>query len=218
MAFRSLNLKHLMARQACSLVVLAAFLLSCLPVPINRVVSNAISAPFPCQSCRCSCSGARQCWTKCCCFSPSQRVAWAKRNGVQPPAYAVLKESTGREEDADVNEPTGRSPKPAARLANQPPKSCCSNGQPSNKLCLAESSSETPGALQRPNAASEPMAFSEAGCQGRSSPFTLLPWAIVNRTALSAIRLEPLVTPNSIEDHLAESIWLPIDVPPPRVI
>ena len=48
-----------------------------------------LSAPFPCQSRRCGCKSAQQCWKKCCCFTDTQKVAWAKANRVTPPEFVV---------------------------------------------------------------------------------------------------------------------------------
>ena len=42
---------------------------------------------FPCESCACGCADAFECWTNCCCHTEAERVAWAKANGVEPPAW-----------------------------------------------------------------------------------------------------------------------------------
>jgi hypothetical protein len=41
---------------------------------------------FPCESCGCGCSSAQECWTNCCCYTPSERLAWAAAHRVEPPA------------------------------------------------------------------------------------------------------------------------------------
>lgn len=43
------------------------------------------SQPFPCQQHGCGCSTAAQCWNACCCFSPRERLAWAREHGVETP-------------------------------------------------------------------------------------------------------------------------------------
>jgi hypothetical protein len=40
---------------------------------------------FPCEACGCGCASAHECWTACCCHTPVERLAWAIREGVQPP-------------------------------------------------------------------------------------------------------------------------------------
>jgi hypothetical protein len=51
--------------------------------------SKDCSVPFPCQHRTCGCRSAQQCWKKCCCFTNSQKLAWAKANRVQAPAFVV---------------------------------------------------------------------------------------------------------------------------------
>jgi len=46
-------------------------------------------APFPCQGHRCGCASADQCWKQCCCFTPREKLAWAERNNVAPPAETI---------------------------------------------------------------------------------------------------------------------------------
>lgn len=45
---------------------------------------------FPCEHCGCGCATAEQCWRNCCCFTPAERLAWAEKNGVEPPAFVVV--------------------------------------------------------------------------------------------------------------------------------
>lgn len=52
-----------------------------LPVPVR--VKKDTSRPFPCMNRACGCHKAEDCWKKCCCFSKSERVAWAKSHGVK---------------------------------------------------------------------------------------------------------------------------------------
>lgn len=53
-------------------------------------VPEAVAAgPFPCQSHGCGCRSAEQCWRSCCCFTPEEKLSWARRHGVTPPSFAV---------------------------------------------------------------------------------------------------------------------------------
>lgn len=61
-----------------------------IPVPTIELSEKGSSQPFPCQNRPCGCKTAEQCWTGCCCFTPSERLAWAEENGVAPPSYAQL--------------------------------------------------------------------------------------------------------------------------------
>ncbi|GBD37375.1 hypothetical protein HRbin36_02506 [bacterium HR36] len=38
--------------------------------------------PFPCMNRSCACRNAQDCWQHCCCFSPAERLAWARKHGL----------------------------------------------------------------------------------------------------------------------------------------
>ena len=91
MIFRSPLQISRFARQTVGLVVLVCVFASTIPLPIGIVVEAfQAGGAFPCQGCGCGCRTAEQCWTTCCCYTPEQRQAWARNNGVKPPSYAVL--------------------------------------------------------------------------------------------------------------------------------
>ena len=46
------------------------------------------SQRFPCENNPCGCHSAEECWQHCCCLTAEERWAWARANGVEPPAYA----------------------------------------------------------------------------------------------------------------------------------
>lgn len=45
---------------------------------------------YPCEDHACGCSSAHECWTNCCCYTHHERLVWALRNGVAPPADVVV--------------------------------------------------------------------------------------------------------------------------------
>ncbi len=57
------------------------------PIPVFSRKKEA-DQPFPCQGHGCGCQTAEQCWRHCCCFTPEEQWAWARRHKVQPPPYA----------------------------------------------------------------------------------------------------------------------------------
>lgn len=77
--------------------------------------AHAPAERYPCESCACACASARECWTSCCCFSPARRLAWARRNGISPPAYAVLAPAEPEQGDCPLcrDDPHGDEPAPA---------------------------------------------------------------------------------------------------------
>ena len=82
--------------RAIAMLLLISFCASSLPIPIQSFESLRIdsSESYPCKGGACGCKSAHQCWTRCCCNSPAKRAAWAKKNGVTPPSYAILEEPT----------------------------------------------------------------------------------------------------------------------------
>jgi hypothetical protein len=73
-----------------SSVALASYFIAAigLPVPEPLALAEGTGQPYPCQNHRCGCLNAEQCWTHCCCFTPDQKLAWARANGVRPPNWA----------------------------------------------------------------------------------------------------------------------------------
>jgi len=156
---------------------LLGFLVSVLPIPIPamRVVhdvgmSEDHEGPYPCQQGRCGCGSALQCWTSCCCHTPSERKAWAEQHRITPPQYAVLN-------DADAWNP----PPPAK------PASCCNQGSKRTKSCCDDSKSKSslskasipPRTLAAGKRAKNTFVLTMLmkGCRKGSSVFTTLPWS-----------------------------------------
>lgn len=70
-------------------VSLVAYLVATLGFPLPaRARKQTSGVPFPCQDHPCGCRTAEQCWKSCYCFTPEQRLAWAREHNVTPPAYA----------------------------------------------------------------------------------------------------------------------------------
>jgi hypothetical protein len=225
------------ARSVIALLVLLSLLLACMPIPIGlkpRVLPG--TQAFPCQSCHCGCSTPEQCWTNCCCYSPAEREAWAVRNGVEPPAYAVLADS--------IAVPLHRVDKPLANPSCAAGRSCCGEGadcsswSPTAGAEMPQLSSTTSVPLACPNcnAASgsgdmeatpnnEPEVYSESivvlslaaiQCRGGSSQLTLLPWAIIQQCDLHCFFPEPIVAPFEMRNDWFPSLASAPAVPPPR--
>jgi hypothetical protein len=120
---------------------LAAFwvLATSFPLPLGWKLIAPTGAPlFPCWDCGCGCVTAEQCWTNCCCFSPKERIAWARKHGVTPPAYAVLDAAADREQ--------------AERAASSAPSSsgggaCCCCADSKAQSTLAPDSCQTDQSL-----------------------------------------------------------------------
>ncbi len=57
------------------------------------------SVPFPCMQKSCGCRNAEDCWRGCCCYTNTQKLAWAKKNSVDVPDYVV--EAAKQEQQPD---------------------------------------------------------------------------------------------------------------------
>lgn len=63
-----------------------------IPIPPATLSQEKdLSQPFPCQHSRCGCRDAASCWQKCCCHTDREKLAWAAKNGVTPPAFVVAR-------------------------------------------------------------------------------------------------------------------------------
>jgi hypothetical protein len=79
------------------------YLLVCAGVPLPIIRSSSHDQErFPCESCGCGCDSAEHCWRSCCCHTLAERLAWAAKNDVVPPDFAIAEarraglDATGR--------------------------------------------------------------------------------------------------------------------------
>lgn len=131
MRFPSRKLLSQSARVLFSIAVIGTLCALALPLPLGLSVrlnesGKDCSEPFPCQNRPCGCQSAEQCWKKCCCFTNTQKVAWAKANNVTVPEFVLV---AARKEAATT------------RDQQQTVASCCSANPPSPKCATCERSS-----------------------------------------------------------------------------
>lgn len=112
---------------------LIAYVLTIFGVPLPCARAKDRSIPFPCQNHACGCASAQACWSNCCCYSPEEKLAWARANGVAPPSYAEPAESgawrTDRLRDRKEPQASGCCAQQAEEEASATPscQSCCAN-------------------------------------------------------------------------------------------
>lgn len=132
-------------------LVLVAYLAATLGLPVSPSVSKDLRQPFPCQDHTCGCRTAADCWRHCCCFSPEEKLAWARARAVTPPPDAEQPTSQGwhttrlRDQEEGPKRPTGgcaHCESPARKTERCPPaspnccakprdvRSCCQTGSP----------------------------------------------------------------------------------------
>lgn len=74
-----------------ALLAMAGYLVAALGVlPSPRMMAGWLglgeAERYPCENCPCGCASAGECWRRCCCHTPEERLAWAIENGVRPPS------------------------------------------------------------------------------------------------------------------------------------
>lgn len=186
-----------------------------LPIPISLRPSDGVekdlSQPFPCQNRPCGCRSAEQCWKKCCCFTNSQKVAWAKANGVDLPDYflaAAKKETPAVKKSCALCSKTkdnGEKPKCEESIASKASKS-------------ETSAAQSPKTLARTKTSKWVLSVYAAECQGQPSttmcfPATIIPARIVPVT--TSVELAEVV--HEISERLSSTTLRP-PLPPPKIV
>jgi hypothetical protein len=189
-----------LSRQKVSLLTLIGICALTFPMPLlepsfKNSLDKEQATAYPCQHKACGCRTAEQCWTKCCCNSPEQRAAWAERNGVTPPSYAVLESGKG---DLRVSKT----------------KSCCLHRKSGSLLeAHSEAKSQTKEKRASRGFLIGPLVLK---CHGQASDFSSMPWGVISDTqfeSMSVPLVGDLVIPTS---PLAVAVYLDPDKPPPR--
>ena len=203
--------------------------------------TRTILNQFPCQNCPCGCKSAEQCWAACCCFTPAERFAWAKKKGVTPPSYAHRPTSKdtaadGRSNDSrvvSVNERTKLTCCPPQKASNA--KRACrtiakskitATGQSEGYVAASTKSCgsccEVPKAdrvgARATNSPSRKIVLSMFAlkCQGKSSVFTLLPWTILATIQKVALYEHEFGSAHQVAAMAPAAIYSKPDTPPPK--
>jgi hypothetical protein len=101
------------------------------PVASRRVAAKDRSVPFPCMDKPCGCASAEQCFRECCCTTPAERLAWARRNGLGVDMLVALESRTV---PGHASKKTGSCERErgsccsAQALPDEPAESCCKDG------------------------------------------------------------------------------------------
>ena len=228
--------QHHRVRQIIGLTLLVVFCAMAVPLPLHRPAESAAekdcSEPFPCRNRPCGCQSADQCWKKCCCFTDTQKVAWAKANHVKVPGF-VLKAAaielaaasrSSREicslkttRGSDVNAKPVSSGCVNSKSRASEKTSCCKAGTSRRTCCTSKTKSSTSLARNLNPGSKLVTGFSAAECQGMSFLLTMLSSSIVSTNATiestAGIRGEILATCS--ERLPVMSLQPPL--PPPKI-
>ena len=88
-----------------------------IPLPSGLRPQNSTEV-YPCSAGVCGCTSADHCWRSCCCHTLAERLAWARKNSVQPPAFAIAQ---ARSAGLDVSWWSGHTHRGTAASS----KKCC---------------------------------------------------------------------------------------------
>ena len=99
-----------------------AFLVAALGVPLPRSSSKDRSVAFPCMDRSCGCHDAADCKKHCCCFSSTEKLAWAAEHDVDPRPFVDDRALVALAATACDSHET-------AKCDVRKPASCCANKQ-----------------------------------------------------------------------------------------
>jgi hypothetical protein len=188
----------------------------------KRLAGKDRSRPFPCMDKPCGCATAEQCFTKCCCHTLAERLAWAKARGLEPAVITALQRRVAV-----------AAPAPAAggccAVKHQAKPSCCAasdDGEAAEDSVCGDSTSLA-GEPVSPPSSDEPAPNDEPGCRVVILRVMLACNGIVAQWAAACVSLPPpAVVTCEIPwprvgavmtcDDGASGTGGPPDLPPPR--
>ncbi|MFM7250502.1 MAG: hypothetical protein ACKO5R_11430 [Planctomycetaceae bacterium] len=101
-------------------------------IAAGRLAAKDRSRPFPCMNSPCGCGSAEQCFESCCCHTPAERLAWARRHGLGAAVTDALERRVAAAvipAAPDAGRPAGGSCcSSAAASAPADAESCCDTG------------------------------------------------------------------------------------------
>jgi|694.fasta_scaffold89972_2 hypothetical protein len=239
--FGTRNRNEPLQRRILSSVVLISFLFGYFPIPIPvfRGSADASLGEFPCQGGACGCGSAKSCWTSCCCMGPAARKAWAKRNGVTPPSYAILDESPSPPTTSQASHAPAASSCCTAKRPDTAADDCCATDQAtcdiaassrdhkSTSCCDAKRSSTKDASSKHAavnqadttdaNALAFALSIQAMKCRGAASDFNWLPWFVWSIPKGTSVIDHGTDIIDRLVDQQADSLSMGPSPPPPRV-
>lgn len=166
-----------------------------IPLPIPFVKDTTVA--FPCMNCGCGCLNAEMCWRQCCCYTHSQKIAWAESHGVTVPAEVAKSVVSQAAEDLE-------SLKPCCRVRRQ----ACQEKTRNNPHPSADDveGNVVPGVL----------AIHALKCQGNSLSLTMLPPSVPVAQMVGLLPLSRGASLSLAETRLYQPPFFDAVVPPPE--
>jgi len=163
------------------------------PLPVRSVKVSA--QRFPCENSPCGCADAASCWRDCCCNTPQQKLAWAKKHGVTPPDFVIA----------------------AAREAESV-HSCCASSRPACCHDAAKPAGSCCSTPAQPPRSKSVLLVAALKCRGISVSVSLLPPTVLPRPVRLAA--PPLATSDAppSSPNLYQSPTDEVATPPPDAV
>jgi hypothetical protein len=175
--------------------LIAAYFVVAAGIPLPMIREPAKSRElFPCASSGCGCDSAEKCWRSCCCHTLAERLAWAAKNGVKPPEFAL---AAARDAGLDAGGRPLVARVVVAKVVNAhlATKTCCR----SKRSCCSSHSKSCCSSHNHPKQQNDKtdfiIAWRALACHGQS-----LQW-LAAVPSLITVELE-------LSDHLAPVAWL----------
>lgn len=200
-------------------------------VPLPAQTARKSGDPFPCQHCACGCKDAESCWRNCCCHTNREKLAWAKRHGVKPPAFVIA--AARQEESCDEGHVKAccKSAKAKSTSIARAVPSCCAKRENDAAPALACSASPPSGCStcgshhENPRTTDDHdsscaviLLVAKLRCSGLTLSLSLLPPSVISRPVDFAMeRPMQFAAPRPIA-LLYESPFLAVPAPPPDAV
>ena len=203
-------------RRLCAGIVLLSYLATASGVPLPLLPNKDLSQPFPCMDHPCGCRSAEECWRHCCCFTPEEKLAWAHRHGIEPPAYAErpVHVAPNAHRLGDLCE------SPTAEHTGCPhcakPSEACCVGKARQGSCDTSRPSADPGSRPETGGHGWVVGLTALQCRGLSTAWVATGSVLPLSPALVWSPCTPLDSTLSYPDHSPFAFSLPPPDPPPR--
>ena len=183
-----------------------------LPMPsLSAGLPKSAHEMFPCMICPCGCRTAEQCWRHCCCYTMTQKLAWAKEHGVEPPDFV----RAAAEKEAE-----------SAAMSAKPKRCCphCHQNEPAAQDAAAPAETNparaktSPASLRQETSKRQAIVLIKAlQCQGFSGAGVLTSLPAVFPPAVSfSPTAPPAMDAIAFTTPLLPDVVILVPEPPPR--
>jgi len=199
----------------------------------KRLAGKDRSRSFPCMEKPCGCATAEQCFTRCCCNTPAETLAWARAHRVEPGVIATLERRVGPAPPVAVatavpviDTVPASDTVPAFDTVPASATGCCATTKVRPTCCATRDDEAAGRSTRAPSGSSTPESNEPPRSRGLSLRAMLACGGIVAEWFAAGASLPPpaaelseiLVVVERREgvDHAAAGVRAAPDAPPPR--